>query len=79
MTGSFTSQGKTSPSAKTQRCEVGAWQMGQGEESLFLLRPCGKAGTQPPSWAGRRPGQGLLPESSMGLGRARKPLEGRKL
>lgn len=53
MTGSFTPQGKTSPSAKPRRCEVGAWQTEAVREeppcrSVFPLRLCGKAG-QP--WA----------------------------
>lgn len=48
MTGSFTPQEKTSPSAKTQRCEVGAWQPAAVREeplgqSVFLRRQCGKA------------------------------------
>lgn len=41
MTGSFTLQGKTNPSAKTRRCEVGAWQTeaGRAERSLRVSLP----------------------------------------
>lgn len=54
MTGSFTPQEKTSPSAKTQRCEVGAWQPAAVREeplgqSVFLQRQCGKAGQPEPA------------------------------
>lgn len=75
MTGSFTPQGKTSPSAKPRRCEVGAWQTEAVREeppcrSVFPLRQCGKAGqpracsSPPPSV---RPQAGPR-ESSVGLG-----------
>lgn len=63
MTGPFTPQEKTSPSAKTQRYEVGAWRTeavrGEGASGLVSqLRQCGKAGQPRP--AGIQPAA-LLP------------------